>query len=81
MQDAARGAGHPLAAACDNSTAAAGLRLRASTRAPTRVRPDSSVFFFRSILSLTYLTLPRCWKIRRLRLLRRLAPARISKSP
>ena len=45
MQDAARGAGHPLAAACDNSTAAAGLRLRASTRAPTRVRPDSSVFF------------------------------------
>ena len=36
MLDAARGAGHLLAAAYDNSTAAAGLRLRALIRADAR---------------------------------------------
>ena len=45
MLDAERGAGHLLAAAYDNSTAAAGLRLPASTRADARTSGLIGRFF------------------------------------
>ena len=45
MLDVARGAGHLLAAAYDNSTAAAGLRLRALIRADARTSGLIGRFF------------------------------------